>query len=243
MARLWKKQGLPPLHIRLYAEQIFETDSPRFTRGCFQHEASKFRVKDRGRGLCFPGKVSKVGPKQCCRYSLYRTTLNIGNSSAFCNQLLIRGQCSQNVCLPQRKSDLAVLVIVAHYEIFNLAISLSQSTHAWKKQSSGSHLPRLPTKAHPSLFLLRFSKWQGVADCHVSESDPFGRRRSTYFNPPRPNLVGHLLGLWPLQRSSQCALLGLAGMSGNGGTACLTANPCLSRFGPAPATRAIHVDG
>lgn len=36
----------PPLHVRLYVQKVLEANAPWFPRGCFEHKASKLRVKD-----------------------------------------------------------------------------------------------------------------------------------------------------------------------------------------------------
>ena len=63
MARHIKWGDSPPLHVRLYIEQIFEPDAPWLTRCSFEHEPAEFWMKDRRRIVVTPTTISISQPE------------------------------------------------------------------------------------------------------------------------------------------------------------------------------------
>ena len=79
--------------------------------------------------------------------SLDRASLNIWHSSSLLEELLVGCKCGQDICLAERKSDLAVLLIVRHNEILDLAprsagdlpnVEIGRSTSSPQRSASRS---------------------------------------------------------------------------------------------------------
>lgn len=136
--------------------------------------------------------------------------------------------------------------IVRHYEIFHLP---GESAVDWVDETRVK-VPRLPTAVHPSLFLLRFAIWRAVAAAHVTGHSLLSdMSQRAYFYSPGTDMAGNLLGLWPLQRSSNGPCIRLAKSTAVRWCIGLTAAPfpvdLVQRrfsYGPEWATRGIRVD-
>ena len=94
---------VPQFHIRLHAQQILEPNSPWPTRRGLEHEAAELGVEHRRAILAFGV-----------------TPVDIRNSAALLNQVVVGRESSKNVRLPQAQPDLARGLVNTHDEVLDL---------------------------------------------------------------------------------------------------------------------------
>jgi hypothetical protein len=118
----WWRNQLPPLHVWLNIQKILEANTPWLAGSSFEHEAPELGMEDRSSCLIFPATVNIIFPIRnvVVLISLDGTSFDIWHTASLVEQLLIVRQRSQDVRLSERKSDLAVLLIVRHHEVLDL---------------------------------------------------------------------------------------------------------------------------
>jgi len=189
---------LPPLHICLNLQQIFEAYTPWFARRGFEHKATKFRMKHWS-GQAFPAPiVSNV--EQPKTYGngvvLGLHPLKIWHSATLLLQIFIACECCQDIGLSQGESYLALVVIEAYHKIFNLGILLTKLFIQLILQMRRTSSP------HSSASLsFPFARFQIARSCCGRVSDRSRLRSgSPYFYTPCSHVTGDFGGLWPVQR-------------------------------------------
>lgn len=135
------------------------------------------------------------------RSSLDGSSLHVGHAAALAQQLLVAGQGGEDVSLAQRQPHLAVLLIVAHDEIFDLVMGFSHSSYDAKARITCTSSPQ--SRASLSLPLALPQMASSCWPARQPSLVPFptaavASPKTTHLYPPGANFAGDLFGLWPL---------------------------------------------